>query len=119
MNAQLYIPSSRREAAQFLRTGRQTPPTKMSRGDFILVWSSVAYLYPGLHPDGFDDTDSGWPAALRPFACEAVRRAENGELADEQLYPSDAQWAGIYDRMTSTTPQETARRAELARVSVV
>jgi hypothetical protein len=25
----------------------------------LLAWSSLAYLYPGLHPDGFEDPDSG------------------------------------------------------------
>jgi len=119
MNAQLYIPSSQREAAQCLHAGYQNPPTEISREDFIRVWSSVAYLFPGLHPDGFADKDSGWPRPLKSFAAEAWRRAESGELADGELYPSDAQWAGIYDRMSSPTPEETARRAELARASAV
>ena len=42
------------------------------------------------------------------------RRAESGELADEELYPSDSQWSGLYDRMSSHTSEETARRLELA-----
>lgn len=119
MSTAIFIPSSQREAAQCLRTGCQNPPTDISREDFIRVWSSVAYLYPGLHTDGFADKDSGWPRPLKSFAAEAWRRAENGELADEELYPSDAQWAGIYDRMTSHKPEETARRSELARASAV
>jgi hypothetical protein len=32
---------------------------------------------------------------LRRFAGEASRRAHVGELADEELYPCDAQWAGL------------------------
>jgi hypothetical protein len=51
---------------------------------------------------------------LRRFAAEAWRRAEAGELVDEELYPSDAQWSGLYDRMTRHTGEETARRLELA-----
>jgi hypothetical protein len=51
---------------------------------------------------------------LRRFAAEAWRRAEAGELVDEELYPSDAQWSGLYDRMTNPTPGETERRRELA-----
>lgn len=117
MTAQIYIPSSLRGAAQHLRNGWNNPPTELSRQDFVRVWSSVAYLFPGLHPDGFEDADSGWPAALKQFATEAWRRTEAGELADEELYPSDAQWAGIYDRMTSHTPDEIARRSELAEAS--
>jgi hypothetical protein len=33
--------------------------------------------YPGLHPDGFDDTDSGWPEELKPVCEEMWRRTEN------------------------------------------
>ncbi len=113
MNTHVYIPSSLREAAQHLRAGWQSPPAGLSKPDFIRAWSAVAYLFPGLHPDGFDDLESGWPRALKRFAAEAWRRAEAGDLADEELYPSDAQWAGIYDRMTVHTPEETARRREL------
>lgn len=50
---------------------------------------------------------------------EASRREEAGELADQELYPSDAQWAGIYDRMSKHTPEESARRAKLAKTRMV
>ena len=117
MSAIVYIPSSLREAAKHLRTGWQKPAASLSKADFVRVWSAVAYLFPGLHPDGFDDPDSGWPRVLKPFAAEAWRRAEAGEMEDEELYPSDAQWAGIYDRMTVHTPEETTRRQEMARTT--
>lgn len=119
MNAQVYIPSSLQEAANRLRDGWQKSPAALSREDFARVWSAVAYLFPGLHPDGYDDADSGWARALKRFAAEAWRRAEAGELDDDELYPSDAQWAGLYDRMTQHTLDETARRTELARASTV
>lgn len=67
-----------------------------------------------LHPDGCEDTDSGWPRALKLFAAEAWRRADIGELADEELYCSDAQWSGLYDRMHAHEPDETERRLALA-----
>lgn len=51
---------------------------------------------------------------LRRFAAEAWRRAEAGELADEELYPSDAQWAGLYDRIFPHSAQEIERRLERA-----
>lgn len=117
MTVQIYIPSSLHEAAHHLRTGWKHPLAELSRKEFIRVWSSVAYLFPGPHLDGFEDADSGWPAALKQFAVEAWRRAESGELTDEELYPSDAQWAGLYDRMVIHTPDETARRLELAWAS--
>ena len=115
MSSTISIPDSLREAAQHLRTGWQSPPAGLGKTDFVRAWSAVFYLFPGLHPDAFDDPDSGWPRALKRFAAEAWRRAEAGELDDDELYPSDAQWAGLYDRMTSHTPEETARRRELAR----
>ena len=51
---------------------------------------------------------------LRGFADEAWRRAEVGELADEELYPSDSQWSGLYDRMFPHTVEEMERRLALA-----
>jgi hypothetical protein len=46
--------------------------------------------------------------------AEAWRRADAGELADEELYPSDAQWSGLYDRMHTHEPDEMERRLALA-----
>jgi hypothetical protein len=90
---------------------RQSPSGPADQGQ---VHARLAYLFPSLHPDGFEDPDSGWPDALRRFAAEAWRRAESGELADEELYACDAQWSGLYARMFIHTEQETARRAEIA-----
>ncbi|MBI4626238.1 MAG: hypothetical protein HY736_23835 [Verrucomicrobia bacterium] len=51
---------------------------------------------------------------LKRFAAEAWRRADAGELADEELYACDAQWSGLYDRMLVHHPEETQRRCEIA-----
>jgi hypothetical protein len=80
----------------------------------VRAWSSVTYLFPGLHPDGFDDAESGRPRGLKRFAAEAWRRAEAGELSDNELYCSDAQWCGLYDRMFPHTAEEMERRLALA-----
>jgi hypothetical protein len=72
------------------------------------------YLFPGLDPDGFEDADSGWPRVLKRFAAEAWRRAEASELADEELYPCDVAWCGLYDRMHTHEPDEMERRLALA-----
>jgi len=117
MSAFHFIPSSLGEAGEKLRIGLQCPANLLSKRDFINAWSSIAYLFPGLHPDGFDDPDSGWPRVLKVFAAEARKRAEAGELEDEELYASDAQWAGLYDRMTDHTEEERARRKEIASLS--
>ena len=75
---------------------------------------AVAYAFPGLHPDGYEDAGSGWPRVLKRFAAEAWRRADAGELADEELHPCDAQWSGLYDRMHTHEDDETARRFQIA-----
>lgn len=89
-----------------------------TKTDFIRAWSSIAYLFPGLHPDGFEDAESGWPRVLRRFAAEAWRRAEAGELDDAELHPSDAQWSGLCDRIKNPTADESRRRHDLAALSL-
>ncbi len=85
----------------------------LPREDFLKLWCAVAYLNPGLHPDAYEAEDSGWPEELRPVAAEAWQRAEAGELADDRLYPADAAWAGLCDRMAEVSPLVAARRDEL------
>jgi hypothetical protein len=68
----------------------------------------------GLHPDGFEDSASGWPRVLKPFAAEAWRRFEAGEITEVELYPCDSQWCGLYDRMFPHTADEIERRLALA-----
>lgn len=46
--------------------------------------------------------------------AEAWRRAEAGELSDEELYPCDAQWAELYDRMIEREEDQTERRFQIA-----
>lgn len=110
----IYVPNSLRAAGRELREAMAWPLEDLPRERFVHAWSSVAYLFPGLHPDGFDDADSGWPRVLKRFASEAWRRANTGELADDELYPCNAQWAGLFDRMDVHHLDETERRMELA-----
>jgi hypothetical protein len=109
-----YIPNSLRGAGRQIRIVLAAHLETLPKQDFVRAWSSVAYLYPGLHPDGFEDVDSGWPRVPKRFAAEAWRRADAGELADDELYTSDAQWCGIFDRMLVHFPDELKRRVELA-----
>jgi hypothetical protein len=110
----IYIPKSARDAGAQLRLGLALPLEQLPKPTFVRAWSSIAYLFPGLHPDGFEDPESGWPRVLRRLATEAWRRADAGELADEELYCSDAQWCGLYDRMHTHETDETERRFALA-----
>jgi hypothetical protein len=109
-----YIPNSSRSAGRELRLSLGHPLHQLPHEQFIRAWSAVAYLFPGLHSDGFEDADSGWPPILKRFAAEAWRRADAGELADGELYCSDAQWCGLYDRMHTHEPDEMERRLALA-----
>lgn len=84
MNSVKYIPCDARTAGQQLQAGLAASLPDMSKLDFLRVWHSIAYLYPGLHPDGFEDKASGWPASLRPFGSEAWRRANAGQLSRQQ-----------------------------------
>ena len=113
-----YIPDSTRAAAAQLRIALAQPLETLPKPDFVRAWSSVAYLFPGLHPDGFEDVDSGWPRVLRRFAAEAWRRADACELDDAELYASDAQWAGLCDQIKKPTSDESLRRRDLAALSL-
>jgi hypothetical protein len=55
-----------------------------------------------------------WPRALKRFAAEAWRCADASKLAYKELYLSDAQWSGLYDRMFPHTADEIERRLALA-----
>jgi hypothetical protein len=110
MNSLIIIPDDPRSAGSRIRLAIKRPLNQLSHEEFIGVWSSLAYLFPGLHPDGFEDKDSGWPLGLQKFATEAWDRFDRGELADEELYASDAAWAGLCDQMTSHTDLESERR---------
>lgn len=115
MKIDLYVPDSLRSAGRQIRNTLGVPLEQLPKLSFVRAWCSLAYLFPGLHPDGFEDADSGWPRVLKRFAAEAWRRAEIGELVDEELYSCDSQWSGLYDRMTSHTEEETERRIEIAK----
>ena len=114
MNEIGFTPNSLRSAGRVLRCSLSKSLEQLSREEFVRAWSSVAYLFPGLHPDAYDDYDSGWPRVLRRFAAEAWRRADAGELTDEESYPCSAGWCGLYDRMHTHTPDEIERRLTLA-----
>lgn len=121
-----YIPSNEKEALHWLLPILDEPAQQLPADAFKQAWSAVFYLYAGLHPDGavnhgtevdhvFDGperfrdiepklvapsyVESGWPLVLEPLAAEAWRRYEAGILHDEEMYPADAQYAGLKDRM--------------------
>jgi hypothetical protein len=114
MKSNIYVPNSMREAGREIRLALPVETRRLSKRSFLRAWCSLAYLFPGLHPDGFNEPDSGWPPVLKRFAVEAWRRADAGKLGDGELYACDAQWAGLFDRMFIHTREETGRRLGLA-----
>jgi hypothetical protein len=49
----------------FTPSALNQPLAELPKEAFVRAWCSVAYLFPGLHPDGFEDADSGWPRVLK------------------------------------------------------
>lgn len=114
MSTCVCIPNSFERATRELESTFGFPLETLSKAKFVRAWCALSYLEPGLHPDDFDQPGSGWPDNLKRFAVEARRREEAGELTDEEMYPSDAAWAGLYDQMHTHTVEETARRFRIA-----
>jgi len=93
----------------------------LGKNDFKKAWFSIGFLHNWLHPDSAVDNGdriiheahltslltamapdiatpayecSGWPIRLVPFAREAARRFQEGQLSYEEYYCSGAQIAG-------------------------
>ena|SRR5690625_3114565 len=112
------IPDSLDTAKTFLAEVIDKNPRSLPKQTFILTWNAICYLNPSLHPDGCGDSDSGWPAELRPFATEAWRRFKSGTISEDELYPADATWAGIYDTRIITDQESLNRRKMLHKLTV-
>ncbi|MEO8617076.1 MAG: hypothetical protein ABI600_18195 [Luteolibacter sp.] len=114
MSTCIHIPNTIESAIRDLHSTFNVPLETLPKATFVRAWCALSYAFPGLHPDGYWDPDNEWPPALVPYAAEAFRRCDAGELEDEEMYPSDACWSGLYDRMHSHTVDETVRRLEIA-----
>lgn len=112
-----YVPVNAAEAGQVVGRLKMMDLEALPREAFLTLWYAVAYLNPGLHPDGYDAEDSGWQEELRPVAGEAWRRAALGELADDDLYPADAAWAGVCDGMAHPPEAVVSRRERYRHLS--
>jgi hypothetical protein len=61
-----YVPGSARAAGREIRMALADDLKAMATPRLVRAWCSVAYLFPGLHPDRFDDGDSIWLSLARP-----------------------------------------------------
>jgi hypothetical protein len=72
------VSSTLRGAGRELRRAFTTPLEQLRKPEFIRAWCAVAYMFPGLHPEGYDDRESGRPRALRRLQIAV----DYGERAD-------------------------------------
>lgn len=91
------LPASQKEASTQLRIVLRNRHrlAELSTSEFCAGYQAIFFLAPGLHPDEADHHEGGWPVGWRSIAEEAFRRAGEGNLTDEQLYPYEASQAGI------------------------
>jgi hypothetical protein len=115
MKSSYPVPASIIDAEAQFTAGCAATLSDLPKADFVARWSALTYLEPGLHPDGYEHDDSGWPENLKPYAAEAWRRRSIGELGDNEMYCSYAQWVGLYDRMNSHGEVEKELREWIAR----
>jgi hypothetical protein len=115
MKATCLIPTSLPHAEAAIRSVNGKPPGSLGHAALLKAWYAIAYSHPGLHPDGYQEAGSGWPKALKPLAAEVWKRTVRGEFSDDELYPSDSQWAGMCDRISKPSPQEARRRRAIAK----
>ncbi|MCC5808312.1 MAG: hypothetical protein JJU00_18440 [Opitutales bacterium] len=112
------VPDTVEEAQSIVAGCKATDLRSLDHSAFVRAWAAVAYIYPGLHPDGFEARDSGWPDELRPFAAEAWRRACAGSLDDSELYPANAAWARLHDGAPFHSASESGRRARIRELGL-
>ena len=93
MSDYIYIPPSKRAAERHLCGALSAKIEVLPKREFMKVYCSLAYLYPGFHPDDIEDWDG--PKSVLVIAREAWRRAAAGELSDNELYPYQATKAAL------------------------
>jgi hypothetical protein len=103
MKDYIYLPPSRKTAEKHLNSALGRRAQGMSKREFLKAYCSLAYLYPGFHPDDIDDSDG--PHDILPLAREAWRRAVAGQLTDNELYPYQAVKAAIRDARAEALAQ--------------
>lgn len=115
MKGSYSVPSSIALAVGQFFCGNSSTLSVLPKEDFVARWSALAYLKPGLHPDDYECEGSGWTEDLKPYAVEAWRRCEIGEISDEQIYCSYASWAGICDQLHLVTKDEKILRERITQ----
>lgn len=87
MTSGLFIPESVEEAEKIVLKIDPDTLEGLAKPDFMRVWCAVVYLNPGLHTDSFHDPDYRCAPLVRVVLAEVWRRADMGEITDDELYP--------------------------------
>lgn len=113
MKERIYLPPSAATAERHLRSTLGSKLESLPKHAFMKAYCSVAYLYPGFHPDAWEDWAG--PAEIKPLLAEAWRRAEARELTDNELYPYQASKAAISQARKGPPAQRPATAASRKR----
>lgn len=105
------IPENADEAAALISRLPETPRS-LDLEDFLQFWAAMAYTNPGLHPD-LDEVETTWPEPFELWRRDAERRHREKSIGDDEFYPTNAAWAGLFDRFTNPSPDEVRRRHEI------
>jgi len=76
-----------------LRLALRSAVRKMPKRTLLRAYCSLAYVYPGFHPDGIKDWKG--PKDVMRIAREAWRRAGAEQITDNELYPYQATKAAM------------------------
>ena len=87
MNDLLFFPESEAEAEGIVLNAEPHTLSSLELTDFMRVWCSVVYLNPGLHTDNLHDPDYECEPFVRCVLKEVWRRADSGEIHDDELGP--------------------------------
>src|SRR6516164_3346028 len=88
MKHYIYIPPSKVVAERLVQSALGSAVRRIPKRNFLKAYCSLAYLYPGFHPDFIEEWEG--PKDLMRIAREARRREKAGELTDNELYPYQA-----------------------------
>ncbi len=89
MRSSLFFPASVLEAEHALLNADYDRLAELDHSGFIRIWCSVVYLNPGLHTDNYHDPDYSCDAVVRSVLAEVWRRADAGEMSDDEMYPAE------------------------------
>lgn len=89
----LYVPPSVNAAEKHMKAALSGRIESLPKREFLRAYCSLVYLYPGFHPDCWEDWDG--PRDFASLIDEAGRRADAGLLTENELYPYTAAKARV------------------------